>query len=149
YGTLELNGFADDLARRRTLTVETLSLLAAAARRQTDPMDALRMAAATCSGRLQPAAAPAEAGACTDDDAARNLLAAFPTMVAAYWRFLHGQTPVAPRADLGHAANYLYMLTGEVPPAGRVRGLQTYLNTVIDHGLNASTFTARVIASTG
>jgi citrate synthase len=41
------------------------------------------------------------------------------------------------------------MLTGEVPEAERVRGLETYLNTVIDHGLNASTFTARVITSTG
>ncbi len=40
------------------------------------------------------------------------------------------------------------MLTGETPSAERVRGLETYLNTVIDHGLNASTFTARVIAST-
>src|SRR5204862_7805180 len=51
--------------------------------------------------------------------------------------------------DLSYAANYLYMLTGDVPSAERVRGLETYLNTVVDHGLNASTFTARVIASTG
>jgi citrate synthase len=83
-----------------------------------------------------------------DDDAARNLLAAFPTIVAAYWRFLNERTPIAPRPDLGHAANYLYMLTGEIASDERVRGLETYLNTVVDHGLNASTFTARVIAST-
>jgi citrate synthase len=142
--------FRADLARRRALGPETLDLLAAAAKRRANPMDALQMAA-SCSGRLQPAVrnAPAEAGAYTDDDAARNLLAAFPTIVAAYWRLLHGQAPIAPRADLGHAANYLYMLSGDVPPAGRVRGLETYLNTVVDHGLNASTFTARVIASTG
>jgi citrate synthase len=56
---------------------------------------------------------------------------------------------VAPRADLGHAANYLYMLTGEAPSEERARGMETYLNTVVDHGLNASTFTARVIISTG
>src|SRR5262249_57580619 len=49
----------------------------------------------------------------------------------------------------GHAANYLYMLSGTVPDAERVRGLETYLNTVVDHGLNASTFTCRVITSTG
>src|SRR6185437_8941004 len=51
--------------------------------------------------------------------------------------------------DLGHAANFLFMLRGEVPDAEKVRGLETYLNTVVDHGLNASTFTARVITSTG
>ena len=56
---------------------------------------------------------------------------------------------MAPRTDLGHAANFLYMLSGDVPHPERVRGLETYLNTVIDHGLNASTFTARVITSTG
>src|SRR6185503_11008509 len=55
----------------------------------------------------------------------------------------------APRRELGHAANFLYMLSGEMPDAERVRALETYLNTVIDHGLNASTFTARVITSTG
>jgi citrate synthase len=114
----------------------TLDLLAAVVKRQTDPMDALRIAAATLAGE-------------DDDEAARNLLAAFPVIVAAYWRLLHGQAPIAPRADLGHAANYLYMLTGEVQPPARVRGLETYLNTVVDHGFNASTFTARVITSTG
>jgi citrate synthase len=60
-----------------------------------------------------------------------------------------GKAPVAPRADLAHAANFLYMLTGETPDPERVRALETYLNAVIDHGLNASTFTVRVIVSTG
>ena len=115
---------------------ETFDLLAAAATRRIDPMEALRMAAATLTAK-------------DDDDAAATLLTAFPVIVAAYWRLLHGHDPIAPRADLGHAANYLYMLTGEPPDAKRVRGLETYLNTVVDHGLNASTFTARVIVSTG
>src|SRR6185369_14644362 len=79
---------------------------------------------------------------------ARNLLAAFPTIVAAYWRLRNHRQPIAPHPDLAHAANFLYMLSGEIPSAERVRGLETYLNTVVDHGLNASTFTARVIAST-
>jgi citrate synthase len=69
-------------------------------------------------------------------------------MVTAYWRLLNGEAPLEPRADLSHAANYLYMLTGETPADAKVRGLETYLNTVADHGLNASTFTARVIIST-
>ncbi len=69
--------------------------------------------------------------------------------MAAYWRMSQGLEPVEAREDLGLAANYLYMLNGVEPHAEIVRGLETYLNTVVDHGLNASTFTARVIASTG
>jgi citrate synthase len=49
---------------------------------------------------------------------------------------------------MGQAANYLYMLTGEMTNAEFVRALETYLNTVVDHGMNASTFAARVIIST-
>src|SRR5207244_8642458 len=59
-----------------------------------------------------------------------------------------GEAPIAPHHGLGHAANYLYMLTGERPSDSRARALETYLNIVIDHGLNASTFAARVIVST-
>jgi citrate synthase len=77
------------------------------------------------------------------------VLARFPVIVATYARLLNDQTPLEPRDDLSHAANYLFMLTGENPDAERVRAMETYLNTVVDHGLNASTFTARVITSTG
>jgi citrate synthase len=69
-------------------------------------------------------------------------------MIAAYWRLRHGQAPITPRPDLSHSANYLYMLTGNEADAAAVRGLETYLNTIIDHGLNASTFAARVIIAT-
>ena len=118
------------------LPVVTETLLRDAAQQSVPVMDALRMA----SGTLR-----------ADDDgtAAQLLVGAFPTIVATYWRLLHGQQPIAPRSDLGIAANYLYMLSGIEPRAELVRGMETYLNTVIDHGLNASTFTARVIASTG
>jgi citrate synthase len=61
---------------------------------------------------------------------------------------LRGAEPFAPRAELGLAANYLYMLTGSEPHEELVRALNVYLTTVSDHGLNASTFTARVITST-
>jgi len=104
-------------------------LLRSIAGKQIPVIDALRMAAGTLSEG--------------------DLPGAFQTIVAGYWRLLHGREPVAPRADLGYAANYLYMLNGVEPHAELVRGLETYLNTVVDHGLNASTFTARVIASTG
>jgi citrate synthase len=131
-----LAAFRSDLAQRRGIPPTAIDVLAAAAARRADSMDALRMAA----GIL---------GTANDADDARTLLAAFPTIVAAYWRLLAGRTPIPPRSDLSHAANTLYMLSGEVPSAERVRGLEAYLNTVVDHGLNASTFTARVIASTG
>jgi citrate synthase len=134
-----LAAFRRDLASRRELPPIAYELLRAAAAAETDPMDALRIAAGTVSLRR----------ASGDDDDARNVLAALPVIAAAYARLRSGAEPIAPRADLGHAANYLYMLSGEPPSAERVRGLETYLNTVVDHGLNASTFTARVIASTG
>lgn len=105
------------------------TLLRQAAKKRVDVMDALRMGAASLSEDSQ--------------------LFSFPTIVASYWRLMHGQEPIAPREDLGYAANYLYMLTGREPHTELVRGMETYLNTVVDHGLNASTFTARVIASTG
>ena len=81
-------------------------------------------------------------------DCPEDVIAAFPTIVGTYWRLLNGASPVPVREDLSHAAHYLYQLSGEEPAPGHTRALETYLNTVSDHGLNASTFTARVIAST-
>lgn len=75
--------------------------------------------------------------------------AVFPTLVAALYRLSRGERPIEPRGDLGHAANYLYMLDGREPDPARARALETYLVSTIDHGFNASTFTARVVASAG
>jgi citrate synthase len=136
----ELAAFSRRLAARRALPAATLDLLRAAAHRRVPVMDALRMAAGTLS-------LVEGAGQDTHEDAI-TLVAAFPAIVAAYWRLLGGKEPLAPREDLGHTASFLYLLTGDEPAAERVRGLETYLNTVIDHGFNASTFTARVIIST-
>lgn len=130
----ELQAFRRDLASRRDLPMETVELLAACARHELEPMDALRIAA----GTLSMAGGEAE-----------DVVAKFPTIVASYARLRAARVPLPPRPDLGHVANYLYMLTGEEPSAERTRGMETYLNTVVDHGLNASTFTARVITSTG
>ena len=136
----DLAALARRLAARRALAPATLDLLRAAAERRVDPMDALRMAVGALS--LTPGA-----GIDPREDAV-TLVAAFPTIVATYWRLLQGGEPVAPREDLGHAASFLHLLTGQEPDPERVRGLETYLNTVSDHGFNASTFTARVIIST-
>ena len=130
----ELENFRAELAANRELPNAAISLLRASAAAGLDSMDALRIATGAIS--------------LVSADAVR-LVATMPTMVAAYWRLRRGEEPLAPREDLGHAANFLYMLTGDRPNPERVRALETYLNTVIDHGLNASTFTVRVIISTG
>lgn len=127
----------NNLAAQRTLAPITFAVIRAAAERKADVMDVLRMATSTLGLDV------------TDDQqAALVLVAQMPTIVATYWRILQGQEPLAPRPDLSHAANYLWMLKGAEPSAEQVRALETYLNTVVDHGLNASTFTARVIIST-
>jgi len=75
--------------------------------------------------------------------------AAVPTLLTELYRLGQGLEPVEPRNDLGYGANYLYMLTGSEPDEARSRAVEQYLISTIDHGFNASTFTARVIASTG
>ncbi|MET7535265.1 citrate synthase/methylcitrate synthase [Streptomyces sp. NPDC005349] len=75
--------------------------------------------------------------------------AVVPTLLAALHRLGDGLEPVEPRDDLSYAANYLYMLTGSEPEPAHARAIEQYLISTIDHGFNASTFTARVITSTG
>ncbi|MET0146299.1 MAG: citrate/2-methylcitrate synthase [Ilumatobacteraceae bacterium] len=82
----------------------------------------------------------------------RRVAAVVPTIVAALHRASLGLDPVAPSTSddpLGHAADYLRLVTGEVPSRPAARALEQYLMLTIDHGFNASTFTARVVASTG
>jgi citrate synthase len=130
--------FADTLRRRRVLPRLALDVLREAAGRKAPPMDALRMVAPILS--LETSGNPM--------DDAIVAIAAFPTIVGTYWRYRTGGGPVPVRSDLSHAAHYLHQLTGETPTQARTRALETYLNTVCDHGLNASTFAARVIVST-
>jgi citrate synthase len=80
---------------------------------------------------------------------AMRVSAAVPTLVAALWRTGRGEQVVDPAEGLGYAANYLYMLFGEEPEQRHARAIERYLISTIDHGLNASTFTARVVTSTG
>jgi citrate synthase len=75
--------------------------------------------------------------------------AVMPTLIMALYRLNQGLEPIDPHPDLAYAANYLYMLTGEVPDPGYARAIEQYLISTTDHGFNSSTFTARVITSTG
>jgi len=109
------------------------------------PIDALRMACATTSLDLEEAS---DLSPEADLARAKILTARFPTIVAAHTRIAAGKEPFAPRPDLSHAANFLYMVHGSEPDPRAARALDTYWVTVIDHGMNASTFAARVIAST-
>ncbi len=128
----------------RALPETTRELLPRIAATGAATMDALLMATGTLGLELP---RPADAQGFAPEAVA--LVARIPTAIAAYWRLLAGKQPLAPRSDLGHAANFLYMVRGESPSQEHIRGLETYLNTVVDHGFNASTFTARVITSTG
>ena len=142
YGRLpnrqEFQELRTDLASRRGLPGPTLTLLREAAKHSIPVMDALRMAAGTLRlGSLESA-----------EQDARTLVAAFPAIVGGYWRLKNGREPVESRQDLSHAEHCLHQIFGDEIGSERARGLETYLNTVCDHGLNASTFAARVIVST-
>ena len=123
----ERAAFARDLAHRRHLAPAAIAVLREAAAAGTSAMDALRMAAPLLS--LGRRADPMED--------AMTAIAAFPTIVGTFWRLRHGEAPVPVREDLGHAAHYLHQLLGTEPSGDRARALETYLNTVCDHGLNA------------
>src|SRR5213082_2585921 len=125
----ELGRLRRELAAVRALPEETLEVVRAAA--TAPPIDALRMACATLSLDL---ANPDDISPTADLESAKRLTARFPTVLAAHARISEGNEPIAPRADL--------------PDAAAARALDTYWVTVIDHGMNASTFAARVIAST-
>ncbi len=107
----------------------------------TDPMDTLRTVV-SAQGATRTLQKPTL-------DQAVALTAVLPTIVGASERKRQGKEIVEPRADLGHAANLLWMMSGEEPATDKTHWLDTYLVLLADHGLNASTFAARVVASTG
>ena len=136
----ELNRLEADLKARRRLPDSIRAVLRAVAR-SLAPMDALRAAVAA---REPDDYSAADGGLA----AAKRLTALVPTFIAAGYRIRQGQEPIEARDDLGHAANYLYMINGKESHPACVRGLNTYLGLVADHSMNASTFTARVVTST-
>jgi citrate synthase len=79
---------------------------------------------------------------------ALRLTARIPSLIAAWSRIRAGKEPIQPRDNLGHAANFLYMLRGKDPAPSEIDALNVYLVLLADHGMNASTFTARVVTST-
>lgn len=106
----------------------------------TDPMDALRTGVSAL-GAGHPLEPP-------DHTQAIALTAVAPVLVAAFARLRHGMEPLTPLSTLDTAANYLYMPAGTEPTPAQTRALNAYLVLLADHGMNASTFAARVVAST-
>jgi citrate synthase len=136
----EMEALRARLAQARGLAQGTREVLEAAAAARLSVMDALRLGVDSLA--LSGAGEPVDVGM------AERLVGVVPALIATYWRLTQGKEPLTAPESLRNAEAYLYLLMGQRPSSAAVRGLETYLNTVIDHGLNASTYTARVIAST-
>ncbi|WP_410792960.1 citrate/2-methylcitrate synthase [Kribbella sp. C-35] len=146
----ERDRFVAELAPLRVLPDEVSAVLPAIATAGTtfNPLAGLRTA-------LSLLAAVRGLPKLWDADPARRkadamlVCAVTPTILAALYRLREGQQPLEPRADLTAAENWLYLVTGDEPTAVHATAIEHYLVSTVDHGFNASTFTARVIASTG
>lgn len=77
-----------------------------------------------------------------------SIIAKLPTIISYRYRTSNGEHPIDPNPMLGHTANYLYMLKGDIPSKVEVRALEAYFILTQDHGMNPSTFTARIVSST-
>ncbi|NDJ53286.1 MAG: citrate synthase [Chloroflexi bacterium] len=140
----EFEAFEQKLAKLRHIEpeiVQTMKLFP----KDTHPMAALRTAVSML-GMWDPNADDNSPEANYEQSC--NLLAIMPTVVAAWSRIRKGKEPIAPREDLTLAANFLYMLHGTEPTEAQIDAIDAYLVLLADHGLNASTFSARVTVST-
>ena len=142
--------FAVEIAPLRRVPEELRPLLGPIARAgvRGSPLDDLRTAL-SLAGAVRGVRPVMDIDSTTRRNDALFACALTPTLLTALHRLRGGQEPVEPRDDLSYAANYLYMLTGREPDPVHARAIEQYLISTIDHGFNASTFTARVIASTG
>ncbi|MYR07267.1 citrate synthase/methylcitrate synthase [Gordonia sp. SID5947] len=146
----ELSGFRSAAAPLGTLPDELAGLLRTVAvlGDERDTLAGLRTVL-SAAGPAQHAAPLWESDAESIRRDAMRVAALTPTTLAAVHRIRIGEEPVAPAPDLSVAANWLYQVTGRRPEPAHARAIEQYLIATIDHGFNASTFTARVIASTG
>lgn len=138
--TSELNSLRQRMRSQRALPPAVMSVIRALPT-SAEPMDVLRTATSAFGIATNMQGKPTI-------DQAIAITSIFPTILASFQRIRNGQEPVAPRSDLDHAANYIYMLTGAEPAENHVRSLNSYLILLADHDMNASTFTARAIVST-
>ena len=140
----QLAEFNKVLVRHREIAPPVLAFLKTLPR-NTPPMTALR-SAISMSGVHDPLAENETPEA--NFEKSIRLTAEMTTIVAAIRRILDGREPVAPKKDLSHAANFMYMLNDKVPSADAEKAMDLILILHAEHALNASTFAARVIAAT-
>jgi len=147
----ELAGFRATIADAQRLPAEVTAALTGVAMATPDgtsPMSALRTALSMLGGALDLTPvwdlSPEE----RERDAIR-VAAQVSVLTAAAYRRSQALDPLDPRPDLGYTANHLWMITGTEPAPEHVRAVERYFCLTVDHGFNASTFTARVVASTG
>jgi len=140
----QLESFTRELARYRRLNPALLQMLRTLPGAPT-AMEALRTIVSAMSA-LDPSPLDKSRGA--NLRRAKRLIAQMPAVVAAHCRLRQGEEPVEPRNDLSHAANFYYMLHGYAPSTLETRILDMSLTLMAEHGLNASTFAVRVVAST-
>ena len=140
----ELQGYAAELRRERTVPDGVVSVARQLPRRA-HPMTALRTLVSAL-GAFDPDGEDESPAARVRK--CRRLIAQMATLVALIDRLRNGLSPVAPDPGLSHAANFLYMLKGERPSEAAARSVDTALVLHADHEFNASTFAARVAAST-
>lgn len=140
----QLSAFQERVAAARRLP-PSLKELFAALPNWTIPLDALRTAVSALAHFDQDAADGSHEA---NVRKAERLLAQIPVAIADYHRISKGMNPLPARQDLPHAANFLYMLRGTEPSAEEVKALDVSLILYAEHEFNASTFAARVIAST-
>jgi citrate synthase len=143
----ERRRFCQEVAALRTIPPHTRAIVARLAR-LADPMEVLRTAVSILGNELgwRPVY---DLDAAALRHQALRLGALVPGILAAAARVRAGQAICDPRPDLATTANYLWMLHGEEAEAAHARAVEQYQILTVDHGFNASTFTARVIASTG
>lgn len=148
YGDLptpaQLDEFDATLKSERALPASVLDLLRAAPR-SAHPM-ALMRTAVSALGMIDPEAEDISAEASLRK--AVRLVAKAPTIIAAGHRFSQGQELIEPDAELSHAASLLHMIFGERPDGEAEAAMDVSLILYTEHGFNASTFAARVVAST-
>lgn len=143
-GRGELEAFGRGLAAERALDPRTLDAVRAFPA-DADPMAALRTGVSWL-GMTDPDRG--DGGPEATRRKAVRLIARLPTLVAAFHRARRGEDPLDPREDLGHAANFLYLLSGSEPDPEDARVMDVCLILHAEHGMNASTFAARVTAAT-
>ena len=142
----ELEAFSRDLKALRACAPEVLATIAAMPA-HAHPMSAIAAALAIMPAVHTDCAEPGDPA--HRQRFSRRAVAVLPTLAAATFRHSQGKPPVAPRPDLGHAANLLYMMFGEEPHPTAARALDTLLVLHADHEQNCSTSTVRMAGSSG